>query len=288
MRYKQLKIPSEFLPFDTHVTDADEVINVRDQYTFRMNHNILLAQRVRKDLVSQSCANTGTTPVHSFWTFIPRISADGETRSRLLSVPLYVTQFTKSITFWCVACKSDLDPLTSLAEDPELYVVLHEPQVNPFMPLSTYSMTISAAHNTPTSYSVSVDMPALAGEYSQYYGRVPMMMDIYSKSYIDDTNTLVSGGAVIDASNDWFVGSAAVYSSVATSGNVVYIDSTTYAEPRQIVNTVPVGSNRRYFLDVPWTTVPSTSHTLTVREILGIDMYSYGAYENTRTDLYHS
>ena len=281
MRQNDVTIPSEFVKMDTNVTAADSCVNVHDQTTFRRNHNIALAQRVRKDLVSQVCSGFGeSTPEISFWLFRPRFSADGETRSRILSIPLYVTQQNQSFTFWCTACKSLMNGSSTLAEDPKIYVVVHEPQVAFMGGLTDNAITVSAAYGTPTGYSVTVGMPALSGEYTLHYGRIPIVMDVYLRTYIDDTHALVSGGTIVDAGSDWVDGTFAGVSA----RDVVFLDGASYAEPRQIVDRKTIGSDTRHWLDAPWTSRPSTASTVTIRQVLGINLFSYGVYEDAITD----
>lgn len=277
MRGGDATIPSAFTKTDDNISAADSVANVHDMHVFRQNHNILLAKRVRKDLVAQSAAHTGLYPYDGYWYYRSRFSVDGESRSRVMSIPLFVTQATKEIRFWCMACKSALDGESSLDEDPILYAVLREAQTAHMGNLTDYPLTVTSATGTPAAYSVDVPLPNWTGEHNLIYGRLPYFLDIYLRSYIDTTNALAGPAqAITGAGLDWFT-----LASMATNytGDAVYTSST-YAEPRQIVK-----SDNRYWIDMPWTEVPDPgSITVTIREILGVHIFSFGVQELAVTD----
>jgi len=279
MRVKKGTIPAAFLPFDDTVTDPDAVVNVRDQHVFRQNHNALLAKRVRKDLVCQASPITrsaSTAPAANHTYYKSRFYPDGEPQTRLLSVPLYLTQLTQQIRFWCRACWGTLDGESELETDPELYVVLREPQAAYMGDIDDNTITVSAANGTPTTYSVTVPVPPQTGELTLHMGRVPWILDVYCYTPVDNTRPDVGPLPLVDVDDKWFV----VASSSIGIHDVVY-SSLTREEPRSTVAARAIGGgNYKYFLDAPWTEIPTPgTHTITSREILAVDMYSWGVQE---------
>jgi len=272
MRVKDTTIPSTFVKLDTNVTAADSCVNVHDQHVFRQNHNALLAKRVRKDLVSQICGS-------GYPTFMSRFAPDEEGRARLMSIPLYVTQQTQELRFWCRAEKSPMNAGSSLAEDPVLYVVIREPQLAYMGSITDYSITVSAASGAAASYNVDVPLPPKSGEVGLHFGRVPYIMDIYLKSFVDDTYSLYAALAVSDIGRDYFTAAAAT----AAINNVVYT-STVENEPRTISGIISLGGAPRFYVDKPWSQLPSLSDTVTICEVLGVVLMSYGVQELEVTD----
>ncbi len=280
MKPKQVTIPSAFIPMDTNVTAADSVVNVHDQHVFRQNHNSLLAQRVRKDLVAQVATGVASGSF-GYWDFKTRFPPDGEGHSRILSMPLYVTQMTKQLRFWCRACKTNLNGASALAEDPVLYLVAREPQIAYMGDLTTNALAITSAASTPAFASITVNLPALSGEHSTHFGRTPYILDVYLKAFIDDTHALHAGTALSDVG----VTSFRAAHPGAGMGDVIYT-SAAANEPRMITKRSGLAGDDRYFIDTPWSEMPNPgADTITGREILGVQLWSYGVQELPITDL---
>lgn len=279
MRPKKVTIPSGVIKLDTQITQPDEVVNAHDLHVFRQNHNALLAKRARKDLWSQAFTRSGGTPTGNYIELFSRGNIDETAACRMISVPLYMTQLTQELHVWCRACKTAMDASSTLAEDPKLYAVLREPHVAPMVnDLTANVMTVTAAAGAPAAYSVDIVVPNRSGEHSLQYGRQVWILDIYLRSHIDDTYALHTAAAKTDVGRTWFSssvpGSGHSYNAV-TSGSDV--------EPRMITREISIGGGvYKYFLDDPWSVVPSGG--ITIREILGIRLYEAGAYESAITD----
>lgn len=278
MRSKQFTIPSEFIKLDTNVTAADSSVNVHDQHVFRQNHNALLAKRVRKDLISQVCSNES----REYWFLFSLQPPDLDTGSRVLSIPLYLTQATRQIRFWCRCGQSGLSVGSELSEDPKIYAVLHEPQVAPISDVDTNAITVTTAYPNVGSYNADLAVPRPVGEITTHMGRIPYILDIYIKSFIDDTNEILGPGqAIIDSGSDWVT----MASMLSLTNNAIYTNAAA-GEPRLVIanKATTLGVDQRFWLDRPWSEVPAISNTVTVREILGVDMYSFGVQELPRED----
>jgi len=280
MRVKKQTIPSAFVKTDDTITDPDECVNVHDLHTFRQNHNILVAQRIRKDLMAQASTLSyleAVPPSANGNLFYTRHYPDGMPYARVMSVPLYLTQMTKEIRFWIVGCKWVLHYTSEMDDDPLLYVTLREPQLD-FMydDIERNTITVTAAVSTPTHYYVDVAVPPRAGEDNNHFGRLPYILDVHAREYVDDTRVQFGPHTVTDVGPNWYQASSAT----GTGGNCVY-SSNTLIEPRLIVNTVSLGGGvYKYYMDADWNIppIPGTD-TISGRQVQAIQLMSWGVQE---------
>lgn len=252
MRVKGATIPSSFQLIDTHVTDEDQVVSARDQDIIRKNHNILAAQRVRRDIIQGTDFNNNTVSRFPVFT----------AQSRLYRFALALTPLQKQLRFWCWAALTYED-----SPDTDLVIAVHEPQVNAY---TSVAITVSGA--TSAEYGADIVVPPRAGEATDQDGFWPYICDIYVDSTISTSKTLTAV-AIVDVGHNWVACAAA---SSPTNAQALVINN----DVRKVVDVVPVGANVKAFVDEPWsvTPIPGTdtfdSHLLT-----GVDVKSYGIYE---------
>lgn len=286
MRSKSYTIPSDYIKLDTHVTDPDECVNAHDQQVFRQNHNVLVAERIRKDLCQQiaSFDDESGAPTLYLWQNSPWIAKskykpDEEARSRFLSIPLFLTPLTNKVRFWIYAAKTRMDGGSSLASNPEIWVELRELHSARMSRFGQNTITVTAAHAVPAKYHVDINVPNVGSDYAAKFGRIPMMLEVYVECFIDNTNILHSF-APTDVGRDWF------RANIGNHTFDVAYNNTGRNPPRMIVRDIAYAGDNKYFLDEPWTEVPDIGDTIRVQEILGVEVFGYGVQELAITEFH--
>lgn len=288
MRTKTLTIPSEFVPFDTNVTAADSYINVRDLQRFRLNHNSLLAQRVRKSLSTQIYNKDSDAPATQHndpYIFRSRLNVTENAGPMILGGPIYVTQHTKQLIFYMRARKTELDGGSAEAADPKLFFVVRNPGTSKNVTL-TSSFSVTTAHATAggASYFATVNLPPIEPS-KLFYGRQLLDFGVYIQCVTDSTQNIVGASAFTSVGENMFEGASATFGTGMVD-TLVWVTTDLSIEARQIVKEANIGGGTyRYFLDSPWSRMPSpNSDTLAIREILGVEIFSFCIQENIITD----
>lgn len=281
MKIPEKTIPTEFLPLDTRLTDPDEFVNVYTLHTAMANHNVLQAQRVRKNLIGMITPGEEEYPE-------PTESMEWKSRQPMmwtrgplfLQEQVFITQGTKQVRFWFRGGKTDM--VSAFDDDPKVYALVRNP--NATVPdITRYSATINCAvHPALANYTIDINIHPAAIEDNYHYGRQLMVLEVYATSFIDTANAIHAASAITDVGQNWFE------SSVPGSGHehdVVFVDTNVDHEPRMITRVDGIGGSAyRYYLDDMWPEVPTIADTVTICEVLGPRINSWGLYELPTTD----
>ena len=283
MRLPGKTIPAAFTLQDTHTNAADSFANAEDMRTERLNHNILIAARVRKPIIAMACtAPIGIGRTYGPWILKTRVVPSWRSIPQI-STMLYVQQTTQKVRFKMRASKTALAGGGSPGS-PSVYVAIVDPVAGAEMiPIDTYAMTITAATDAPGTYFVDVNLPHLPASNGFLAGLMAYRLFVYVRSILDTTNpALHAAFAITDVGSNWFT------SAIPGNGHdndMVYVDSDPMQDARKIVHEVAVGGGAyRDYIDSAWERIPQTTDTLTILEILGVELYSYSVYEIGTTD----
>jgi hypothetical protein len=156
MRLVDWSVPSLFVASDTHVADEDCYLNARDMRKAYDNHNILLARRVRKPVISQAMrgASNANDPiyVHS----AEPVTEDRRTGRSFFAAPIWVPPrcFEMVVNIRCKQANTG-----GTYPDLQIYPVIDGPK--DLVPLDT-SLVITVDSATDTLYSTVVPVPESA------------------------------------------------------------------------------------------------------------------------------
>jgi hypothetical protein len=264
-------VPSEYLPLDNRVTDADSFCNVRDLQVARQNHNMLIAKRIKR-CVTQVVFNDANSRGPSFYGF----DYDTGNPVTIWKQRIAINQHTKRLQLNIRATLTQINVASAITQSVFLYPVI-SPIGFERRWSSNVAITVTqawvAGENTAANYTVEVPVPALPAT-AYWYGRLLCDFRIHMLGRADTSRSVASGITVSDAGDDWFVNA----SGSPQIGYCAQIGS----EYRLITGYL----NPRYYVDKPWSLgIATGSSTLTLRETLGIVPYSMSLYEIIETTL---
>lgn len=273
-RLLDVNVPSTFLLLDSHVTAADEYINVRDEQVARANNNILLASRIKRQIM------TYTLPGNSM-KYYGTDDHDSGNPMRLWHQTIAINQTTKRLRLYIRAYLTDLDAGSSLTQDVYLYPVI-SPVGAPRQYVPSTRITVDQAFSTyaeSAAKTFTVIIPVnVVPSMSLWEGRRLVDFDIYMLGRLDTTNTLATGVTIDDVGYNWVKLSGA--GSTVSTGEAIEING-------QIRTCIEKSASLK-IVDKPWSFSPAIipgSDTATIREILGVHILSMSLFELPETTL---
>jgi hypothetical protein len=203
----------------------------------------------------------------------------------LIEEPVFISQETRQIR---VKIRATETPMAggALVFDPVLYPKLHP--MHKFRDLdnaNTEVLTVSAAAGAPANYSVDVGVPILQDKTTTIYrGFMPYLFTLHGYFAIDSTNTTSAAVAITSAAENWIEPGGAL-GGFGDIGSSMHFSATTL-DHKIITGYNPgFGANGRYYLDGNWDETPTPgATTLTVRESMGVRLYTVSLYELAVTD----
>jgi hypothetical protein len=268
---KPQTIPDSFQRLDSQVTAADSFVNCRDMQVARANHNILVARRVQQTIFT--CAFTGQLPGGEpllYTVFRTRLQPEQD-ESEILRMKIFVPQWTQQLRLKFDACKASLSEGSENAFDPIVYADVW----NPYARKPTWpppSATVVAAHGSPATYSIDINVPQTTAANTSHAGRREFEFGVWVKCSRDTTQNILSAGSISDVSPSSV--------TAATASSLIYnsltVSTDTGIEARQIVKQIDMGAGvYQLVTDRPFSRLPDVNNdTIDVNEIAGLDLYS--------------
>lgn len=282
MRLPDYEIPSNFQPFDDTTHDPDKFANVRDMQVLRKNHNVIVAQRLRRPILQLKLTSGGTPTASDYVTFRSGRPASIGTAPTILQHPVWLTQLTQKLRLVILARKNQYGG-TEFAVDPKIYPKLHPLHVQREIDV-TECITVSSLAAW-TEYAVDFPVPHTFNRPRAYFrGRNVFELCLYLKTAVDDTvdGLLSSGIGISDLGPNWIEPSVAMSAVV---GAVIYCDTDYTISPRMLIRYAPgLGVIGRYYVDRPWSRLMQSTDTVAVRMTHGVDIKEISLYELPITD----
>lgn len=278
-------IPSSFIKLDTNINAANSFINVRDAQVQRKNHNILVAQRIQQNTFAFCIGKDDTDSFDSSgYDYINGYGLNSLLPPIILDETIMLSQHTQKVRMVAVASHTTLNGSSTLALNPKLFFQIYNPKKNPTVEDRITPVSVSTSDGSQGAHAVLVPVPH---EYNPVIvgGREMWRLRVMLQSRIDSTHALDTAVAVVEVGDRWID----ISSGGSLNGDgreMVYIVGKTHIEPRHIIHVEALASgNYRLVLDADWTgdIVPGTD-TATVREVLGVRLFSLSGIEQPITD----
>lgn len=282
-----------YTPLDSRVADPDQFANVHDLQVMRSNHNILIAKRQRKNVFFQvPNSSTSGTPIA-----LGGIGAIGESGSGvqsnnslsvLFSMPILLTQQTKTLTYVIRACTDAFVEGGATAPSVTLWPLISKfGMPRPILDASSAKMTVTAT--SETKYSCTVEKPNMDARV-RFWGPELWQFTVYFAGTVCANVTDLGAGRTGDVSDvgpDWVEIDTDSDPAWATGTQLLYSTTNTSIESRQSVGQVRVSSTaQRVFVDKPWNILPdvNTPDTFVAKEIAGLKIFVHCLYEDARSN----
>lgn len=279
-------IPTKFQKLDTNVNSDDSFANTRDLNILRNNHNILIAEGIKKNILTQAFQSP-------FKTYSTQSIA---TNQPIFEIPLLVSQYTQYLTVKVRVCRGYIGTGDNVgtAVSPYLYFVAHktgqrrEYDKGLSLEITTdYTETESDLGN----FSGDIPIPMQPINENYYGGLQSYILGMYAKCQVITDAGYKGGGKVLDditgIGQDWFeVPNNGMYGDWCLNYMAFFDDLT--ISPRQIVrfDEVVAGTTDRYYVDPPFDRLPQidTEPGVTALIVQGANIYSINIYEKVVTD----
>lgn len=270
MRRHTTTVPSSYQKLDSAVTAADAFVNVRDEQIKRLNHNILLARRIQHTVLSMSSGHFMAVYGANYITFTTRKDAE-QIDATMIRTKVLVPAWTQRMVLRLSACKSALTEGSELNFDPVVYADIWNGYARK-VAWPPSGATISAAHGSPTSYSITINLPPMTGADTKRYGRREFEFGVWVKCMMDYTQKIETSVALADSS----INSVTASVTANLVGNSVHFGTDLGIEERQIVKQISLGGGAfKLVMDRPMSRMPDVAaDSISSNEILGIDLYS--------------
>lgn len=260
-------VPTTFLPFDSNVSTADRYVNIRDEVIKRQNHNVLIANRCKRNIGHFVLGGAVGFPVGQ------RLPVDAFFAAPEMFIPLYLSQWTKSIQVVIRCCQrraADGDD-----HDPQIACVLCRHGDTRRVPASAIQ-SITTAHTLTeadlANYTWTVTVPGHTAESAVVMGQ--LLFDLYILAYAPRNDVADSTGTAITG---WTESSITAAGIVAGPGYVLKVGT----DYRMV--QASLGSNE-YHVDAPWSgPIDISTATVDVYRTLAVDVFSVSIYELNTT-----
>jgi hypothetical protein len=253
-------IPSAFIRQDTRITDADSFVNVASQQRVRQNHNMLLARRIRKNLMSLAFGSEDSVFGQTF-TFVSPLSAgDG---SPFLSIPLTVTPLVKELVVVLRARRVSAGNVT-------LYAWCSESRQDEEIDTS---IAVAVTSATEAKHTLTVPVARAASNNPRQVAGSGLSLNIVADGYTEGAD--LDDGTVTDARLD---GVEAVIAGDYV-GYAAYVPGNSSILPRRIVRheTAWIG------VQPAWNIKPAVGDTIAVVATAEIEAFTMNVYEEKIT-----
>lgn len=264
-----LTIPSSFQKLDTNITAAGAYANVRDLQRLALNHNILVAQRIRRTLATWQL----TAGERQHFSVTPYLSE---------SMPPVAFSGTLLVNPYCQQLRFDFycqRTLATPAAHPELGVFLwrvggaNTPKNEAEITTTTVTSTSFGwvTLTVPIPYDLNND------NATNTEGRIVVGFKVYVVARVDTSESVFTGATVIDSGSDFI---RIANSTALVYGRSVEIDGRN-APPQMVVGPAIVfaAADKKYFLRPTMNELVTASDTVTARNICGIEIRETAIHE---------
>jgi len=279
MRIPDYTIPATFIRLDDHTTEADSFFNVRDSAIMRNNHNVSVAQRIRRE-VAHVVFNQLNGDV-AFTYYCRNRPGQGSPFPIVWLGQVLISQWTAELELVFEASKGALDGASTSPETPTLYAKLYRdpgmPNVN-----NLESVNVTALVGSPAKYTLTLPVPQQSSVNSPWRGYEFFWLAIYADTPVDTTVLKVSAAPVLNSGANWVeIATGAPYTD-----QLIYVNSDASVAPRQITQTDSIAGGRRHWVDQDWSrSLVVTTDTMRIRNLIGVTIHSLSIYELAVTDL---
>jgi hypothetical protein len=241
-------VPSEFIRLDDTVTDPDAYVNVRDMQVVRDNHNILIARMLKRQIFTWIGIEDGSTYGRSYLNLMTVKPASRESGDVMMTIPLFVTPFTK-----------------------ELEIILYAQRWTNTVDCKLYPVLDGAGISGEISTSYEFDVTAVA--FAKYSVSLPVhekiaqagtcTLNLYMAGIMYGAALSAVDSDVNDVGPSWVdVDDSAGGAGVITDNVACYDTSDTEIPPRLYVGSVGLtGALKRVYVDSPWDKFPNVGAT---------------------------
>ncbi len=263
MKIFDATIPSQFVRQDTRTNSDDQFANANEQQRRRLNHNILLAKRVRKCLLTRVCSyrdDIGLGGSGFFQTERFTTPAKISAAEIWLNVPLQFSPGTRELVFVLRAKRISTGNVT-------MYCRVEAD--NEKLPVDT-NVSVTVNNTSLTRFAVTVPISREARQKGS--GRLIVTPQGFRE-------TAVSSGLTIVEIGPDFVD---VAGSGTFSPGYIAAFSDTNVEPRRVVHAlanIDAAGNQRVFVARPWNLLPVLTATVSSYTTASIAVDSYSVYE---------
>lgn len=263
MRILGKTIPANFQRLDTRTNSADSFANCRDYHVAADNHNILLAERIRRVVYTQCFTRLEEETMNPM--FLRTLGPiNDNSPAVIMRIPLMLSQTCRSIMF-VVRAYSE-----SPANPQQLLLVVSKPaQDRPF----TKGATITIDQAAETRFAAELDVPETPkiGDH----GQIDMELRIALKCYMATSDFKVAASTVTTTS----------HKQVNTDANqamakrmAIYDPADPYNKARMVERDFNVSATQVSWVWPRWAREPVQAG-LMIRQIYGIGVFSMSIYE---------
>ena len=234
-------VPAAYVELDTRVADADCYANTRDMRKAHDNHNILLARRARRPLITQAMRGASNYQDPIYFNSAQPVTEDRRLGLSFYSAPIWIPPRCVTVTV-NVRCRQANTGGTY--PDIKIYPVIDGPKDKPPLDL-TLVATVDTA--TDTLYSMDVPVPESAEKAGRGVLHLYYCTPIYEVA-IKGVVTLTDVGRTWPT---WIQGRfdspyAGYYAVCDTNAEIVPM-KITYAD-----SNIQGGLDDRLYLDTDW------------------------------------
>lgn len=267
-------IPSEYLKLDDRVTAADSFLDVASLQKARYNHNILVAQRIRRNMMSRATRGGYDNEAEEIYTVTPY--TDSRRPPVYSAGTILISQGTERVQFSLYARRA-----ITMATSPEFGFRFFTPgRSGPAARIKDESdlVTISINNSSYAWFTATVEVPeAIKSNPATIGGRSMVGYIIYLVCPIDTESTIFSGAAITDSGDNWLRTTGA--GAIVDFRDCLYTNSAENSVG-MITGTVSYGAaDRKFFVDPPWYNTVSLSSTVTAAPINGVHLQSLNIAE---------
>jgi hypothetical protein len=266
LKLSKAKITSPFVRLDTRVNAADAFANVYTQQQLRLNHNMLLARRARRPIITMGASQWGVYSIYP---------ADSASAVSLFSAPFVLSH--NQIRDLQVNFYTGVDDNYGSTADVDVFGIITAPDEVRTVDVDN---TVSATVTTTPGWE-AITVPVSNAARRALAGRVTLV--------IDGSTGATSGSAVSvsDAGPDWV---EAQFGTVA-EGFAVYSPTSTDIQARQIVrveSNVDAAGNDRVTVWPRWNRKPNPGTDTVQLRIAAGSLYAshISVYEVNPTGFY--
>lgn len=280
MIFDEYAIPTEFLEFDSSTHSPDSYVNVADLQRERKNHNILLARRCKRTLLTKIFSqDSSVTPFE--WNLHQKVGGDA------YPVPIVralvpISLYTQEVAVYLRAQRNDISSsgLSSVKVYPHLIPYGADRVVDT-------SDVMSVTSTTAADYSIDIPVPVHGGGQTIVNGQELFYFELYADCPVDYGNSpkITTTSGLIDIIDSTTL---VVQASASPAGTQIAFTNSPEIEPRTILQVKALSTATQYQvdLDAPLNILPGIGEDIEFRETLGIDFYSLSVYEKGISDFF--
>lgn len=263
-------IPNKFLYYDTHAFADNTSLNVRECRNLNKNHNILMARRIRRPIVTQAFYSDEAGSAQTFISVMP-VNEFGEGEA-IWRGNVRISPFVQAIRVNVIGYRS------SVADEAKIYPYLSGPARR--QPVNQ-SLEIAIDSGTSAKYGVTLPVPNdcfINGPGKPGRAELSLLYSCMMGASIKGAVTITSWGETGGG------GYGRVWFEASTSGSVTGLVahfSDTQIRPRVIVDSVLVtGTVYRCYIDGPWESTPVIgTTTVGMYSVVNLNIRSICAHE---------